>query len=80
MSAPGAPGRGKVFALTWWRQARGGRRSAEVSAGGSGPGEQSFLQAEGKDREPARRVRAGVGSRQEWNFVAWTATDPLWFS
>lgn len=69
VSAPGAPGREKVFAPTWWRWARGGRPSAERSAGGDRPGgaEVSARRGEGPQSR-ARPGRAGLGSRMGMEF------------
>ena len=67
MSAPGAPGREKVFTPTWWRRAEGGRPSAELSAGGDRPGEggsRGVCEKRGKTPEPERPGWAGLGSRR----------------
>lgn len=55
VSALGAPGREKVFAPTWWRRARGGRPSAELSSGGDRP-EGAEVTA-GREKGPQSWVR-----------------------
>lgn len=67
VSAPGAPGREKVFAPTWWRRAEGGQPSAELSVGGDRAGEggsRGVCEKRGKTPESERPGWAGLGSRR----------------
>lgn len=81
VSAPGAPGREKVFAPTWWWRAGGGGPNAELSAGGDRPGGAEVSAGVG-ERPQSRDAGGGLtwGLAGEWSFVACTATTPLGFS
>ncbi|XP_032342540.1 uncharacterized protein LOC116665792 isoform X2 [Camelus ferus] len=68
VSAPGAPGKEKVFAPTWWRRAGGDRPSAELSAGGDRPGESGRVRKVETDPRTRRPGRTGLGYRRGMEF------------